>query len=335
MSSTSRHYHIPIFIPDFGCPFRCIFCNQQSITATHKIPSPEEIQAQVEEWLSTISTQSAQVEIAFFGGNFTGIPVDIQQRYLEAVSPFLKAKRVQGIRLSTRPDAISNEILARLKAYGVQSIELGAQSLNDPVLLAIQRGHTAADIVNASLLIRQHGMTLGLQMMVGLPGDSAVTALETARKIIDLGAAETRIYPMLVIKETPLEKLYHEGKYAPLSLDEAITQTVPIYELFLNHDVTVLKVGLHPTDGFNSGADLVAGPYHPNFRELVLSRIWSRRFEVIHPHSAITIHINPADINHAVGFGSVNRNALMERHGMVDFVQDPEIPTDHFHVDYL
>jgi histone acetyltransferase (RNA polymerase elongator complex component) len=335
MNNPLRHYHIPIFIPDYGCPFRCIFCNQQSITGAHKNPTTVEIQAHVEEWLTSISEENSMVEIAFFGGNFTGIPEEIQQIYLEAVAPFLESGQVHGIRLSTRPDAISEETLIRLKQFGVKSIELGAQSMSDFVLKATQRGHTVADTVNASLMIRKHGFTLGLQMMVGLPGDDAATALQTAQQIIDLGADETRIYPLLVIRDTPLETLYHEGKYTPLNLEEAIEETVPIYELFLNHDVTVLKVGLHPTEGFNSGADLVAGPYHPNFRELVLSRIWGNRFKAIHPHPSIRIEVNPSDINHAVGFGSVNKHQLMKQFSQVEFALNESIYKGQFHVDYL
>lgn len=330
-----RHYHIPIFIPDYGCPFRCIFCNQQSITSTHSIPSTAEIQALVEDWLTTISREDSVVEVAFFGGNFTGIPVQSQLLYLEAVAPFIKSGRLDGIRISTRPDAISEEVLSRLKSFGVKSIELGAQSLNDGVLTAVQRGHSVADIVNASILIRRHGFSLGLQMMIGLPKDNATTVLQTAQQIIDLGAHETRIYPLLVIKETHLETLYNEKKYIPLSLKEAVELTVPIYELFLKNDVKILKVGLHPTDGFNSGEDLIAGPYHPNFRELVLSKIWEYRFNSIHPHSSITIHVNPVDINHAVGFGSVNKQILLKKFTQVEFVLSDSISKDHFHVDYL
>ncbi len=335
MSNPIRNYHIPIFIPDWGCPFQCIFCNQKSITSTYSIPTTSELESIVEEWLTTISSDVSHVEIAFFGGNFTGLPIDVQQIYLEAVAPFLTSGLVHGIRISTRPDAISEETLVRLKRFGVKSIELGAQSMSDVVLKATQRGHSATDVVNASILIRQHGFRLGLQMMVGLPSDDANTALQTAQMIINLGADETRIYPLLVIKNTQLEQLYLEGKYVPLTLEETIEATVPIYELFLNHDVTVLKVGLHPTEGFNSGADLIAGPYHPNFRELVLSRIWKNRFKSIHPHPSIRIEVNPSDINHAVGFGSVNKKHLLQQFSKVEFKLNDSIYKDCFHVDYL
>ncbi len=335
MNNSLRHYHIPVFIPDYGCPFQCIFCNQQSITNTYKIPSSFDIQLLVDEWLTTISKDESIVEIAFFGGNFTGIPENYQQIYLDAVAPFLNSGRVHGIRISTRPDAISPEILMRLKQHGVTSIELGAQSLNDSVLKAAKRGHSVSDIINASIIIRKYGFRLGLQMMIGLPGDDATKAMQTAQMIVDLHADETRIYPLLVIKNTQLEVLFNEGKYIPLSLDEAIEETVPIYELFLKHDVNILKVGLHPTEGFNTGKDLVAGPYHPNFRELVLSKIWGNRFKTIHSHPSIRIEVNPSDINHAVGFGSVNKHNLMNQFSRIEFALNESISLGDFHVDYL
>lgn len=337
MKTKIRHFHIPIFIPDYGCPFRCIFCNQKTITSTNTHPSASDIQSQIEQWLTTIPTVDSVVEIAFFGGNFTGIPAEIQQTYLEAAAPFLESNRVQSIRISTRPDAITEEILLQLKKYGVKSIELGAQSLNNKVLKAAQRGHTAEDVIQASSLILKHGFTLCLQMMVGLPSDNAETALKTAQKITEIGAHETRIYPLLVIKNTDLETQFLQGKYIPLSLEEAINQTAPIYELFEKHKITILKVGLHPSEGFNSGEELIAGPYHPNFRELVLSRIWKNRFIKIpsNKDSILKITVNPTEINHAIGFGGENKKELLKRFTSVDFIQDKQIDKNSYHVDYL
>ncbi len=330
-----RHYHIPIFIPDYGCPFRCIFCNQHTITSTPIVPKSAEVEAIVDKWLTTISEKDSVVEVAFFGGNFTGIPLSEQVRYLEAVQPFLQSGQISGIRISTRPDAINENILLQLKSLGVKTIELGAQSFSDEVLRSSQRGHTASDIVKASLLILKHGFALGLQMMVGLPNDNPQKALNTAQQIVNLGATETRIYPVLVIKNTLLETQYIKGEYTPLSLDEAVEATVPIYKLFQKNDVKILKVGLHPTEGFNSGKDLVAGPYHPNFRELVLSKIWEERFFSIKPNSSIAIHVNPLDVNHAVGFGSINKHLLAQKSIEVDFIRDHSILRDQFYVDYL
>lgn len=339
MSDSLRHFHIPIFIPDYGCPFRCIFCNQQTITSTAEIPTILEVQSHIDTWLKTIPSTNSHIEIAFFGGNFTGIPIDFQQAYLEAAFPYIQSGKVQSIRLSTRPDAISEEILLRLKKFGVQSIELGAQSMKNKVLLAVGRGHTAEDTIHASTLILKHGFTLGLQMMVGLPGDDAETALKTAQKIIELGAQETRIYPLLVIKNTELEHRYHQGLYTPLSLNEAISQTVPIYELFEKHGITILKVGLHPSEGFNSGEELIAGPYHPNFRELVISKIWKQKLEkeLANFDSAkkIKITVNPKDINAAIGFGGINRKALQYQFLSVEFKQDKKVIKGNFDIEYI
>jgi histone acetyltransferase (RNA polymerase elongator complex component) len=338
MSNPLRHYHIPIFIPDYGCPVRCIFCNQKTITSTVTIPTISEVQAHIDTWLKTIPPADSHIEIAFFGGNFTGIPEVAQQAYLEAAYPYIQQGKVHSIRLSTRPDAISEEILLRLKKFGVQGIELGAQSMSNKVLLAVGRGHTAEDTIRASALILKHGFTLGLQMMVGLPGDDAETALKTAQQIIDLGAHETRIYPLLVIKNTELENQYRQGLYTPLTLEEAVNQTAPIYELFEKNKVVILKVGLHPSEGFNSGEELIAGPYHPNFRELVLSKIWSDRLEKELAEGGsgqkIQITVNPQDINAAVGFGGVNKKALLRRFASVEYKQDKNIPKGIFKVDF-
>lgn len=339
MSPKIRHFHIPIFIPDFGCPFRCIFCNQKTITSTNTYPSASEIQSQIERWLTSIPTVNSIVEVAFFGGNFTGIPVEIQHKYLATVAPFLESKRVQSIRISTRPDAITEEILLRLKDFGVKSIELGAQSLNNNVLLASRRGHTAEDVIQASALILKHKFTLGLQMMVGLPTDSAKIALDTAQKIIEIGAHETRIYPLLVIKNTELENLYRQGIYTPLTIEEAVDQTAPIYELFEKNNVIILKVGLHPSEGFVSGKELVSGPYHPNFRELVISKIWQNRIlnqlNTINQGKKLIIRVNSSDINGAIGFKSRNKLLFQGQFSEVKYLQDNDLPKGDFLVSVI
>lgn len=209
-------------------------------------------------------------QIAFFGGTFTGLSEEQMRAYLSAAYPYVESGAVDGIRISTRPDCISEKILQLLKEYRVTHIELGVQSMFDDVLVAAGRGYTAATVANSARLIREYGFVLGLQMMSGLPLDTEQKSADTARKIIDLCAAETRIYPTLVIRGTPLEKLYNEGKYRPLSLESAIEQTAKLKMMFEDADVKVLKVGLH------SGAvepDIVSGPFHPAFGQLVDSKI--------------------------------------------------------------
>ncbi len=201
-----RHYNIPIFIPELACPFQCIYCNQQKISGRLKIPTEKEILKSIEDHLATIPTENSEVELAFFGGNFTGIDKSEQMRLLKLVKPYLGNGRISGIRLSTRPDYINDEILEMLKGFGVTTIELGAQSLDDKVLRLSKRGHTAKDTERAANMVLKAGFSLGLQMMIGLPGDTLESAIYTANRIVGLGADNTRIYPTLVIRDTVMEK---------------------------------------------------------------------------------------------------------------------------------
>ena len=227
-----RHYNIPIFIPELACPFQCIYCNQQKISGRLSIPTEEEILKIIEDHLSTIPTENSEVELAFFGGNFTGIDKSEQIRLLQLVNPYLKSGRIKGIRLSTRPDYIDEEILKMLKDFGVRTIEIGAQSLDDKVLHLSKRGHTAKDTEQAAKMILEAGFSLGLQMMIGLPGDTLESAIYTANRIVELGADSTRIYPTLVIRDTVMEKMYHEERFKPLSLEEAVSWSKDLLLVF-------------------------------------------------------------------------------------------------------
>ncbi len=232
-----RHFTIPVFIPEAACPNQCVFCNQHRIAGAACAPSIDEVIAKVDEHLLTIPVGS-EVEIGFFGGNFTGIPVDEQKAYLASVQNHIVSGRVTGIRISTRPDYISRDILHMLKQYHVTTIELGAQSLDEEVLKLAGRGHSVTQVHEASKMIRENGFSLGLQMMIGLPGDSAEKSIFTAQEIIRLGAECSRIYPTLVIKDTELEQLFIKGKYTPLSLGEAISRVADIVPLFAFHSST-------------------------------------------------------------------------------------------------
>ena len=227
-----QHFNIPVFIPELACPFQCIYCNQQKISGRLKIPSPKEIDRIIIDHLNTISKNKSEIELAFFGGNFTGIPVNEQEEYLKLVQPYINSGQISGIRLSTRPDYINNKVLELLKKYNVKTIELGAQSLDDDVLKLSKRGHTAKDTERASEIILKAGFSLGLQMMIGLPGDTLGKSIFTAKKIIELGADNTRIYPALVIKDTKMEKMYAEGKYHPLSLEDAVRWSKELLLIF-------------------------------------------------------------------------------------------------------
>jgi len=305
----SRHRVIPIFIPQKACPYRCTYCNQFAIAGQTSIPSPQEAEETILSHLATIP-ESYDKRIAFFGGSFTGMSIDEQSEYLAIAKQYLDQGEISGIQLSTRPDYITPDILDNLKRHGVTLIELGAQSLHDDILQTVNRGHTVQQVKEASLLILQHGFELGLQMMIGLPGDSKEKALDTAHSIVEFGATYTRIYPTLVVENTPLAKQFHEGRYQPLTLAEAIDWCKDIYGYFTDHGVTVLRVGLHPSEGLLKGSDYIAGPFHVSFKELVLTAIWRDRIQKIIDNigtDEFAMEVPAAEINYAVGYASANR----------------------------
>lgn len=329
-----KNYIIPIFIPELACPFQCLYCNQQKISGTLIIPSDKDIHKIISNHLKTIPS-SSHIELGFFGGNFTGIPINEQQHYLEEVQPYLKQGNVHAIRCSTRPDYINEEVLSLLKKFGVKTIELGSQSLDEEVLIKSGRGHSIEDTFQASKMIRDFGFNLGLQMMIGLPGDTKEKSVYTAKKIIEFGAENTRIYPTLVIRDTKLEELYRSGAYKPLSLGEAVEWTADILELFEQAKVNVLRVGLHPSEGLLDGSELVAGPFHPSFRELVYTEIWRKKLvNVEHDSDSIIIAVSPKELNYAIGYNATNKNILSEKYRKVKFVVDSKLKKRKFYVDY-
>jgi len=329
-----QYCNIPIFIPELACPHRCVFCNQEKISGEHSIPKPADIPAIVEQYLVTLP-KSATVNIAFFGGSFTGIPLNLQKEYLETVQPYVANKRVAGIRLSTRPDYISSDIVEMLHAYNVTCIELGAQSFDSNVLHLSGRGHSIDDIKQASQIIKNANIELGLQMMIGLPGDSFEKSMQTAREIVKCRADSTRIYPTLVIKDTPLEQLFNKGEYVPLSLQDAIEWSSSIYSFFTENNVTVLRVGLHPSDEFDNGS-LLAGPYHPSFKELVFSHRWKNHFENNLPKAKgkLTIEVPEKEINFAVGHESSNKQWLKEHYGWIKIKPSPLLTNNEINAYY-
>lgn len=277
------------------------------------------------------------MEVAYFGGSFTGLPLNQQNEYLDVVKPFIDRGDVQGIRISTRPDYISEEILSNLKFKAVTSIELGAQSLDDEVLHLSGRGHDVKTVIEASRQINNHQFELGLQMMTGLPGDTEDKAAETAQKIIALQASTTRIYPTLVIRDTPLASLYLKGMYVPQSLEKAVDLCAELYKTFTVAGVKILRMGLHPSENFYTGDTLLAGPFHPAFGELVQTRVWHDRLENIaqKPGSnAIAIKVHPTELNAAIGHKSVNKRWLLNSFKKVLFVATESIAKGEYHVDF-
>jgi len=320
-----KHNNIPIFIPELACPHRCVFCNQSKISASLSIPEPEGIGEIIEKYIQS-TTEPREREIAFFGGNFTGIPIELQKRYLQAAQTYILSGHVSGIRLSTRPDYINPTILKMLKKYHVLAIELGAQSTDDTVLRKSGRGHTARDIQEASKMILDTGFELGLQMMIGLPGDTAEKSMQTARDIVAFGAQTTRIYPTLVIQETQLSNWYHNQKYFPLSLDEAVLLSKNLYRYFEASQVRVIRVGLHPSEELSPEKSLIAGPFHKSFKELVMTDLWkdilSKKLNGIF-YKKIDVIVNNTQLNFAVGYESKNKQYFENNGYQLKFKTDP------------
>lgn len=305
---------IPFFIPHSGCPHQCVFCNQKNITGRSKSEEASSIPQKITEYLKT-NNSNRPVQAAFYGGSFTALPVEQQKLYLEAVRPFILSGQINGVRLSTRPDNISREILTLLNEYRVQTVELGVQSMDDRVLARSGRGHSAADTENAMKLLRENNFTVGLQLMPGLPGDSVGTFIDTVGKTIALKPDFVRIYPLLVIKDTPLEGLYKTGQYAPLSLEEAVSLCREALIKYDQADIDVIRIGLQPTEELGKPGMILAGPYHAAFRQLVESSILLDRMKVLLTNQKpsgleVTFLVNPGDISAAVGQKRSNTESL-------------------------
>ena len=316
-----KQYIIPIFVPHLGCPNDCIFCNQRSISGQQKMITKEDIEKTIEFYLTNIKEKKKKIEVAFFGGSFTGIDVEKQEEYLKVAYEYIKKGKIQSIRISTRPDYIDKTILKRLKKYKVETIELGVQSANDYILKRANRGHSFADVKKASKLIRWYGFKLGHQMMVGLPESTRLDEVNTAKELIKLKPKIVRIYPVLVIKNTKLEKEFMEEKYTPLTVVQAVETCKELVSMFNNKGIEVIRVGLQNTDEITDpnteGSEVVAGPYHPAFRQLVESGLWydtivSKIKKLNVKVKKVQVTVNPQDVNNVVGHKRENIEKLKD-----------------------
>lgn len=316
-----KEYIIPIFVPHLGCPNDCTFCNQKKISGQTKMVTAEDVRNTIEYYLKNFKDDNKYVEVAFFGGSFTGIETEKQEELLSVAYDFVKEKKVDSIRISTRPDYINKDILKRLKKYGVKTIELGVQSTNDYILNKSKRGHTFEYVKKASKLIRRYGFILGHQMMVGLPESTRNDELKTAKDLIKLKPKIIRIYPVLVIKGTKLEEEYLSGEYEPLTVEQAVEISKDLLNIFNRKKIKVIRIGLQNTneitDPNNQDSQVVAGPYHPAFRQLVESRLWYDKIadtikSVNSKVKDVKIEVNPTDINNAVGHKKINRKKINE-----------------------
>ncbi|MBS4889493.1 MAG: radical SAM protein [Anaerococcus vaginalis] len=318
---SKKEYIIPIFIPFLGCPHDCAFCNQVKITNYKDNINKENTIRQINQYLSYFPKNENLKEIAFFGGSFTGLDEKVMISYLEIALNYKKKGIIDRIRLSTRPDYINNSILDILKKYEVDVIELGIQSLDNEILNANERGHSKEDSIRASKLIKDYGFKLGHQIMPGLYKDSFDKAIKTGLESIKMNPDMVRIYPTLVIKDTKLEKLYKEGLYKPLSLDEAIEISSRLYMIYSYKKIPVIRIGLQPTENINEKKDVVAGPFHPSIRQLVETNIHKIYLEeLINKYglkNKIKIHISNREISIIAGNKKANKNYFYKKYGLV------------------
>lgn len=295
---SKSYYIIPVFISHQGCPHQCVFCNQDRIAGKYEEVFASDVRKIIDEYLSTINSNGATIEVSFFGGTFTAINVNKQKELLEVAREYKERGLIHKIRLSTRPDAILPYILGYLKQYKVDIIELGVQSLDDEVLRKAGRGHSVSDVEAASKLIKEAGFVLGHQIMPGLPGDNFEIDIETTKKSIEMKPDICRIYPSLVIKDTPMEDMYIRGNYVPYSLEEAVYISGEMLKLYNEAKVKVIRIGLQPTDTITTGKDIVDGPFHPAFRELVEGRLICETLDKKSPKEKdIIVEINEKDIS--------------------------------------
>lgn len=271
-----RHLNIPIFIPHLGCPNQCIFCNQRFISGTYEFDE-NQVDLIINEVLST-TKDGDECEIAFFGGSFTGIDRDLMIRLLDKAQSYVDKGQAIGIRMSTRPDYINDEIISILKKYTITCVELGIQSMNDDVLTYLKRGHTSSDTKQAARLLTDAKIPFAGQMMVGLPTATPENELECAKEICTLGAIGTRIYPTLVFKNTELEELTKRSEYEPLSIDEAVKRSAGVYRIFLENNVLCYRIGLCESENLHSDSSFFKGPSCASIGEMVRSRVF---FDII------------------------------------------------------
>ena len=355
-----KHAIIPIFIPHKGCPNDCVFCNQRKITARTADVSNDDVRQILDTWLTTLRpdiTGSAEgrttgleadndtagiatagsetfvsgsagnesavrgvVEAAFYGGSFTGLDIEEQSAYLAVTKEYKDAGLIDKVHLSTRPDYIDRQILDNLRDYGVDTIELGVQSFDDEVLRKSNRGHTSADVYKAVELIKEYGFELGIQLMIGLPGDSLETCVYSARETVRLQPSLARLYPTIVLDETELYEMYARGEYEPLPREEAVLRTKEMYKILDDAGITIMRVGLKSTDLIGEGGAINGGTYHPAFRQLVEGEIAKERIEVLLEellktrNNNIVITSNEKWFSNMVGHHACNKKYFAEKY---------------------
>jgi histone acetyltransferase (RNA polymerase elongator complex component) len=338
---TVRPFIIPVFIPHAGCPHQCAFCNQRVITGNAgTVPSAETISSQIQYFLKFKKPYHSPIQIAFYGGNFLGLENKPLHRLLDTAAQFVETREVDSLRFSTRPDSITPDHLDIIKKFPVKTIELGVQSMDDSVLGQSLRGHTAKDSEAACRALRQYGYEVGMQLMIGLPGDDDATAMTTARKIAALLPDFVRIYPTIVLKNSLLARWYHQGKYTPLPLESGVTLTKNLYLFFQKKHIPVVRMGLQSSEDLVDENTILAGPYHPAFGHLVHSEIFlDKAMKALHlkaaPIPKAVFFVHPSSIPKMRGLKNVNIIQLKNKFQIdkIELVSDASITPDTIRVE--
>ena len=312
---TPRRRVFPLFIPHAGCSHDCVYCAQRSVTGRSAPVTSGDVSAALEALAFDVD------ELAFYGGSFTALSLDEQRSFLDAAAPFLAAGKIKSIRVSTRPDAIDGDVLELLERGGVATIELGAQSMDDGVLAQSRRGHTAADTVRAAALIRERdGFRLVLQMMTGLPGSTEELDCATAEALAALKPDGVRIYPTVILRDTPLYELWRRGEYREHTVEDAVRVCAEILPIFEAARIPVIRLGLNPTEELSSGGAVVGGAYHPALGELVKSRVFFERARALllasKPEDDVVLGVNKSEISQMTGQHRQNLAALEAEFGL-------------------
>ena len=306
-NNVPKRHIIPLFLPHSGCPHQCSFCNQKLITGqSPSLPQTSVLQKQIEEFLSFKGKRRSLVQIAFYGGNFLGLKKDDIRSLLQLASEYVHGGDADSIRFSTRPDTITYECMEILNGFPVKTIELGAQSMDDAVLKMASRGHSAEDTEEAVSYLKERNYEIGLQMMVGLPGENESSAMYSAERIALLRPDLVRIYPAIVLKGSRLGEWYQHGQYSPLSLEAAVSRVKAVFLLFKKNHIPVVRMGLQPTEELDSESTVLAGPYHPAFGELVYSSVFfdmaKELLESIQPQpDNVTLSVHPKSVSKVRG----------------------------------
>ena len=335
-ATSNRPFIIPIFLPHAGCPHQCVFCNQASITGIKKNAlTAENVRDRVEAFLKHNRKQRKPVQIAFFGGNFLGLPPEVVKQMLVEATRFVHQGHVDSLRFSTRPDTIDRRRLEIISDFPVSTVELGVQSMDTGVLAAARRGHTRADTIAAVNLLREVDYKIGLQIMVGLPGDDSEKNLETGRQIVNLSPDFVRIYPTVVIKYSPLARWYQNGTYVPLTLEQAVRQVKDLFLMFRSTGIEIIRMGLQHSVDFDKPDTILAGPYHPAFGHLVYSELFldnailtikSERIK----GGTVAIRVHPINVSKMRGQKNKNIKTLKQQFhfNSVDIIPDSTIAAD-------